>query len=50
MLAALNRGDFGYDILLWIHILTAIVGFGSTFVLAGTGCESPEGRRSRGRV
>ena len=32
MLATLNRGDFGYDILLWIHILTAIVGFGSTFV------------------
>lgn len=27
-------GDTGYDILLFIHILAAIVGFGSTFVYA----------------
>jgi hypothetical protein len=26
------RGDFGYDLFLFLHILTAIVGFGSTFV------------------
>lgn len=32
VLAELVRGDAGYDFLLWLHILLAIVGFGSTFV------------------
>lgn len=32
MVVALFRGDFVYDFVLWLHILTAIVGFGSTFV------------------
>lgn len=32
MMLALFRGDFVYDLVLWLHILTAIVGFGSTFV------------------
>ncbi len=29
---ALHRGDFFYDLVLWFHLLTAIVGFGSSFV------------------
>lgn len=32
VLAAMIRGDVGYDFMLWLHILTVIVGFGSTFV------------------
>lgn len=32
MILAAYRGDFLYDFLLFLHILTAIVGFGSTFV------------------
>ena len=29
---AIYRGDFFYDLLLWLHLLTAIIGFGSSFV------------------
>lgn len=32
MTLAAYRGDFLYDLVLWLHILTAIIGFGSTFV------------------
>lgn len=32
MLLAATRGDAGYDLLLFLHILTVVVGFGSTFV------------------
>lgn len=32
MILALGRGDFGYDLLLLLHILAVIVGFGSSFV------------------
>ncbi len=40
MVIALFRGDFVYDIVLWLHILTAIVGFGSTFVWPFLGAKS----------
>jgi hypothetical protein len=32
MLVGLIRGDFAYDLLLLLHLLTVIVGFGSSFV------------------
>jgi len=32
MMLALYRGDPAYDLLYWVHLLTVIVGFGSTFV------------------
>lgn len=32
MVLAAYRGDALYDLVLWLHILTVIVGFGSTFV------------------
>lgn len=34
MLAALNEGDWGYRVLLLLHILTAIVGIGAVFLNA----------------
>ena len=38
------RGDFGYDLLLLLHLLCVVVGFGSTFVYAIMGSQASQRR------
>ena len=45
-LAALDRGDFGYDLLLLLHVAAVVVGFGSSFVYPFLGVQA----KARGGV